>query len=484
MRDTLKKQEGITLATLVLTIIVLLILAGVSITYSVDSMDHSKYMAMLSEIQIVQERINLYYSEGKVILESNLNNTQKTILQNKGVSSEKYSNYYYFTNTDLRALLDMDSIEGEYLISVVDRDVICLSTIKRDGEQINNYRLNDITSGFDVEYIETKLSKKASIGDYVNYDPTSGGNVTSANTTYTSVKGSTTAHGNGYGSQKFSASNYKNAGGKWRILDIDGSGAVTLISDLIYEDSGTGMGTTGFYLSNGLGYIWAEEELHRIASIYGHGKGADTSKIITYYYGGPNDQDGSIAAGTVEAQQGRKAMLSLSSGARSLTVEDINKICGHDSTYTANYSSEIVTKVSNNARYYPTISTTNTTTGQSTAQSTFSGSYYKTYYYYSISSANSDTDAQTNQNSMLKLGTNYLLASRCVYADSGSTVFSVRYVDSSGNVYGSNPCYCYRGSWTMITPSYGVRSVITLKSGIQTSDASYPGDEVGWNLAD
>ena len=62
----------------------------------------------------------------------------------------------------------------------------------------------------------TSLATVASIGDLVNYDPTTGGNATSENTTYTSLPGSTTSHGNGYTTdtdgQTFSAANYKNAG--------------------------------------------------------------------------------------------------------------------------------------------------------------------------------------------------------------------------------------------------------------------------------
>ena len=237
----------------------------------------------------------------------------------------------------------------------------------------------------------------------------------------------------------------------------------------------------GLYLQNGIGYLWAEEEMHRIGAIYGYGYGADTGKTITYYYGGPNDQNRSITAGTVEAQQGRKATLSLGSGGRALTVEDINKICGKDTTYTANYSSSTYTKVANNAKYYPTLNTTNTTTGQSAAQSTYSGSYYYTTYGYTISSINSDSTAATAQNTMLKPGAYYWLGSRCVGASSSTTDFYVRYVHSSGRVNYCNACYCSSGSWYRISCSRAVRSVVTLKSEIQTSDATY-NEGTGWNI--
>ena len=246
------------------------------------------------------------------------------------------------------------------------------------------------------------------------------------------------------------------------------------------------MGKTGLYLSNGIGYIWAEEELHRICSIYGHGKGANTSQTITYYYGGPNDQDkaatGEYALTGVEAQQGRKATLDLDSGARALTVDDINKICGKDATYTANYSSSTVTKVSRNAKYYPTISTTNTTTGQSAAQSTFSGSYYYTDYDYTISSANENSVDAGNQNSMLKPGTSYWLASRSVATGSSTAQFLLRYMLADSSIYSVIGC-SYNGVWHAGIPSCSVRAIVNLSSGVQTNDTEY-NSTTGWNLAD
>lgn len=245
------------------------------------------------------------------------------------------------------------------------------------------------------------------------------------------------------------------------------------------------MGTEGLKLTNGIGYLWAEQEIHKIAAIYGHGYGADTNQTVTYYYGGPNDQDGSITAGTVEAQQGIKTTLSLQSGARALTVEDVNKICGHDSTYTVNYSSATVAKGSSNAKFYPTLNTTNTATGQSETQTTFSGDYYETKYNYTISSANSNIEAQAKQNEILKLGKNYWLASRSMIVSNGSSGFYANYVNTSNAVGGSGSylCGCNASGWNTGSPTHAVRAVVTLKSGIKTSDTVY-NQSTGWNIID
>lgn len=154
MRSTFRKENGITLATLVLTIIVLIIIASVSINYSLDTIDHSHYMTIVSEMQVIQEKVNLYYSEGKGFLETNLNDEHKAILQNKGVDSSEYSNYYYFTAETLSSIFDLDNLQGQYLVSVQNRDVIGLITVKNQGQSYVNYRLEDISNEFNVEYSE------------------------------------------------------------------------------------------------------------------------------------------------------------------------------------------------------------------------------------------------------------------------------------------------------------------------------------------
>ena len=77
---------------------------------------------------------------------------------------------------------------------------------------------------------------------------------------------------------------------KWRVLGKDDNGQILIVSaDPVKKD----MGETNdpyFYLKGAKGYINAEKELEKISKIYGHGVGA--------------------------------------TGARSLKIEDVNKICG------------------------------------------------------------------------------------------------------------------------------------------------------------
>ena len=91
---------------------------------------------------------------------------------------------------------------------------------------------------------------------------------------------------NGSKDQTFSI----NTDTKWRVLGKDDNGQILIVSaDPVKKD----MGETNdpyFYLKGAKGYINAEKELEKISKIYGHGVGA--------------------------------------TGARSLKIEDVNKICG------------------------------------------------------------------------------------------------------------------------------------------------------------
>ena len=195
------------------------------------------------------------------------------------------------------------------------------------------------------EYVD--IAQYVKVGDYVDYNPTvsdkTGTQVEVSKLTYTSPTGSGTEHGNGYtsteegGGQKFTAT----ADTKWRVLDI-GSGTVTLISENpITTDAGD-----NFTMNGAMGYLYAERELNEICKIYGYGYGADTSQETKYSYGGPLDGD---STGEMT-----------NSGARSITIEDINKQAGiTEADYTTLDSKYGSTTNPTVNVYYPTITTSN-----------------------------------------------------------------------------------------------------------------------------
>ena len=120
------------------------------------------------------------------------------------------------------------------------------------------------------------------IGDYVNYNPLN----FKEGTLEKDKTASSSTDENGSKDQTFSI----NTDTKWRVLGEDDYGQILIVSaDPVKKD----MGETNdpyFYLKGAKGYINAEKELEKISKIYGNGVGATE--------------------------------------ARSLKIEDVNKICG------------------------------------------------------------------------------------------------------------------------------------------------------------
>ena len=314
------------------------------------------------------------------------------------------------------------------------------------------------------EYTETDddvdISEYVEVGQYVNYNPTVkdlSGTPVDESLTYISYKGDEEGqtHGNGDSQQTFTAT-----ATKWKVLSIE-NGTVTLISeDVIKTDAGG-----NFVLYGAPGYLYAEQELNEVCKIYGYGYGADKSQVTTYSYGGPTDGE---LTGQITG-----------SGARSITVEDINKYAGiaedengilRFSDGTAVSSSYGSTTNPTKDICYPTIKTSN---GKSTSAGVKNLKY--TAYDYNRSKVN-----QEIQN-MLFTGNNYWLASRCVFTNSSSAIFIVRLVDSS-NVIGNDFCFATsKGLIEYPVSNCAVRPLVSLKSEVIDIDAGYD-ETTGWKL--
>ena len=61
------KQNGITLVALVITIIVMLILAGVATYSGIEAIENTKYTKFMAELKIMQTYVNEQYTVGFLI---------------------------------------------------------------------------------------------------------------------------------------------------------------------------------------------------------------------------------------------------------------------------------------------------------------------------------------------------------------------------------------------------------------------------------
>ena len=253
MKTKFENAKGITLIALVITIIVLLILAGVTIaTLTGDNgiLGKAKTAKTTNDEEKAKEQIKI------------------AVMGSYGKDGEL--NYDDLTkNLGQIGIKDLPK-EASYPLEVTLDGVI--AEIDENGE------VNFTTSGGYTQTGDTITSpdgKTMKVGDYVDYDPTLGANA--SDLTYSSPSSKTGADSN----QDFNAATYKSAGYGWRVLGVK-NGKIRLISEEFigagaYSDSSR----TYYYLRGQKGYINGIEELNKISAIFGHGKGAEKAKSIT-----------------------------------------------------------------------------------------------------------------------------------------------------------------------------------------------------------
>ena len=411
-------QKGITLVALVITIIVLLILAMVSIKIVVDGglITKASKATDTHTIGAEKEAIGLGYSEYQMALANKENVTRPTIKGAEEVTPKGEGWNVKFTKTN-----------NEYQLS-------------KDGSVLLTKQ-----NGIDVIWTDngddtfTKGEVTVKVGDIVNYDEGTGytTTVTASKSGHTDVQTYTT----------------KNLG--WRVLGINTKGEIELISDNATSNM--------LYLKGEEGYLNAEDVLNNMCNeLYGKGEHA--------------------------------------TGARSLNVEDINKLGNYDPTtfsgygeiYTyrfptsGNYMQSKKTKSDGTlVRDWTNIKDASHQTFRIPGEETISAdnrndtgrSLECTYYSYDVADKVKQTTSDGKKMSDIILkGTGssaapQWLASCCVICNSNDAAFYVRSVINSVNV---RYMIDYGGSSGNSSFLY-VRPVVSLESNIQLSGNSTDG---------
>lgn len=295
-----------------------------------------------------------------------------------------------------------------------------------------------------------KVEDYVKVGDYVDYNPTiaskDGTKVEESKLSYTSPIGTASEHGNGKTEQTFKAT----ADTKWRVLSIK-NGTVELISENVIKTFDT---NSEFVLRGARGYLYAEQELNEACKIFGYGYGADITKGGNYTVGGPLD---TLVTGKIEG-----------TGARSITVEDINKIAGvYEENGQMKYSDGTIinsnygdtTKPTENIKF-PTIDINKGDNITGISKLAQLKNVKNTEYSYT-------KDKMANQDiSEILFGNNYWLASRSINTES-TYDFCVSYVYGQ-NVYIGNAGVCYDldGNFIERDLSRTIRPIVTLKKNV------------------
>lgn len=334
--------------------------------------------------------------------------------------------YFAMSNKSIEQNKKVSQIAKQYKASDEDME-------KEYQKAINNLKVED--------YVK--------VGDYVDYNPTiaskDGTKVEESKLSYTSPTGTASEHGNGKTEQTFKAT----ADTKWRVLSIK-NGTVELISENVIKTFDT---NSEFVLRGARGYLYAEQELNEACKIFGYGYGADTTKGGNYTVGGPLD---TLVTGKIEG-----------TGARSITVEDINKIAGvYEENGQMKYSDGTIinsnygdtTKPTENIKF-PTIDINKGDNITGISKLAQLKNVKNTEYSYK-------KDKMANQDiSEILFENNYWLASRSINTES-TCHFCVSYVYGQ-NVYIGYAGVCYYwGRFIERDLSRSIRPIVTLKENV------------------
>ena len=448
----IEKNGGITLIALVITIIVILILAAISITMLTGDNSILKRAVEAKDDTIVgqeKEQIEIAYIS-----------------------------------------VAMGNLEDSVTVAKLqaEMDKVADTTVSDNADGTLNVYYNDTTHEYTIN--NGKVSVKGpsitdviKIGDYVDYDPTKSNvnkteNIEESKLTYTSPTGTGQSHGNGYssteenGGQKYTVkSNIK-----WRVLNVTND-KVEIIPNTTIKKDAESQNDGNFVLSGPIGYLYAEQELNEICKIYGYGYGANTNQVTSFSIGGP--YPGEETTKTITG-----------SGARSININDINKLAKigekKDEINVINSYTDIDSNYGNTKEpksniYYPTITTRN---GKSASAGVKELKY--TYYKYdkSIIPDMNILDSIFNEDCWL--------ASRCIYTSLKTNTISANFrifaIYSNNTVGGINPAgawYTNRFSPTTIQVAYGIKPVVTLIPGcidISNFEENSGTEENSWKL--
>lgn len=160
-RNLRVREKGITLISLVITIVVLAIITGIVISASTDSIKSAKKTAFITELEMIQEKVNTIYEKRKLneedieyynSLGQDVSKVEASKLLQilKGQSS---MGYLYFSKEDLKKL-NLDNISQDVIINFATKDVVSITGIEIDGNTY--YKLLDIPNyaGQKIDYID------------------------------------------------------------------------------------------------------------------------------------------------------------------------------------------------------------------------------------------------------------------------------------------------------------------------------------------
>ena len=420
----MRKNKGITLIALIITIIILLILVGVSINLAIKG--------------------DLFGSAEKAVSGTN----DKTAQEQTRVD-ELMNELNQVTQSQCKHIWgDEKIIKVATCTGAGEKQRTCTQCGKIEKIEIPELGHNYINGKCSV--CEQALVIGANI-NYHEYVSSTGGTVSASYTSTKTTRGSTNSSDS---DAKYSVVN--NSGIQWIVLGEE-NGQIKITTKNIVQPTSGGYTSGNFkylMLRGETGYANFIDELNKISAVYGKGKYADTTKFSTS--GGRSfkmEDLGYTFTRTASYKYARHSDGKIYRYAANEAVDGTSTTGGSYTTfnYMALDASSVVEETTSSHTWKSLPTTANS---------------YVTIYDYTYSGS------RTLPTTVSKADTYYWLASRFLGYIYDYVYYGARYVYADGGNRGSDLCSSYGGNYSI---NYGVRPVVYLKSDIQLSYDSSSG---------
>ena len=266
-----KKERGITLIALVITIIVLLILAGVSIAMLTgENGVLTKATEAKDQTEIAQEKeeIKMAYAAAKANKEEYVANL--VTADELNLELDKLNSKGEASGNEILTVTFLDS-RRKYKINQTTGEITEQPSLGVEEDTLV-YMFKKAQEDNCLDGSTCNREDHLHIGDYMNYEPVIG--------TSTESK----KEENGYADQKYIVSGEDN----WRVLGLNQdetqllltSGMPVKVAEIKKEDKYEKADNPAFSMGGAESYIYCEQALDNISSIYGTGEGAEKAISI------------------------------------------------------------------------------------------------------------------------------------------------------------------------------------------------------------
>ncbi len=142
----MKNNKGVTLIIVIITVVLLTIIAGLAITYGIDTYNNTKVMKFQAYMKAIQKKVDIvieenvgiegyYNSLGQALTDEQRTKLQTIISSNskietKEVNSEKLR---YFSESEIKKQFDLENVNDDIIVNFANREIISLNGVEKDN---------------------------------------------------------------------------------------------------------------------------------------------------------------------------------------------------------------------------------------------------------------------------------------------------------------------------------------------------------------